>query len=165
MQTIKIMLTVLKQKYIFNIFNNKQYLKPSQIFVSKFDLNKVSFKSLQQIASVDSVKMELTTRIGHFNRRLLNFQSYRCTTSTSAIHILIPFLIIFCRYKFTNISKSYTISVFSNLVYYAEIIHRKMCQQKQRRRPAKSESASNLKIWHIVNKAGLFHILFGLIKF
>ena len=31
--------------------------------------------------------------------------------------------------------------------------------------PASSESASNHKIMHIVNKAGLFHILFGLIKF
>ena len=31
--------------------------------------------------------------------------------------------------------------------------------------PASSESASNLKILHIVNKAGLFHILFGLSYF
>ena len=31
--------------------------------------------------------------------------------------------------------------------------------------PTISESASNLNIMHIVIKAGLFHILFGLIKF
>ena len=38
-------------------------------------------------------------------------------------------------------------------------------QQQQWRTPASSESASNLKKMNIVNKAGLFHILFGLIKF
>ena len=36
---------------------------------------------------------------------------------------------------------------------------------KQRRAPTISESASNIKILYIVNKAGLFYILFGLIKF
>ena len=36
---------------------------------------------------------------------------------------------------------------------------------RQRRMPAISESASNIKILHIVNKAGLFHILFGVIEF
>ena len=33
------------------------------------------------------------------------------------------------------------------------------------RTPTISESASNIKILHITNKAGLFHILFRLIKF
>ena len=36
---------------------------------------------------------------------------------------------------------------------------------RQRRTPAISEFASNIKILQIINKAGLFHILFGLIKF
>ena len=40
-----------------------------------------------------------------------------------------------------------------------------MKRRQQRRMPASSKSASNLKILHIVKKAGLFHILFGLIKF
>ena len=38
---------------------------------------------------------------------------------------------------------------------------RRRCQ----RTPASSVSASNVKILHIVNLAGIFHILFGLIKF
>ena len=38
-------------------------------------------------------------------------------------------------------------------------------RRRRRRTPASSETASNIKILHIVNKAGLFHILFGLIKF
>ena len=37
--------------------------------------------------------------------------------------------------------------------------------KRRQRTPASSESASNLKIMHKVNKAGLFHIFFGLIKF
>ena len=40
-----------------------------------------------------------------------------------------------------------------------------MKRGQQRQTPAISESASNIKILHIVNKAGIFHILFGLIKF
>ena len=35
--------------------------------------------------------------------------------------------------------------------------------QRQRRTPVSSETASNIKILHKVNKAALFHILFGLI--
>ena len=38
-------------------------------------------------------------------------------------------------------------------------------QSQPQRTPTISESASNLKILHIVNKVGLFHILFGLINF
>ena len=38
-------------------------------------------------------------------------------------------------------------------------------QGQPRRTPIISESASNLKILHIVNRAGLFQILFGLNKF
>ena len=38
-------------------------------------------------------------------------------------------------------------------------------QRERQRMPTISESASNLNIMHIVIKAGLFHILFGLIKF
>ena len=38
-------------------------------------------------------------------------------------------------------------------------------RRRKRRTPTISESASNIKILHITNKAGLFHILFGLIKF
>ena len=41
----------------------------------------------------------------------------------------------------------------------------KWCRWRQRRTPASSDSTSNIKIMHVVNKAGLFHILFGLIKF
>ena len=37
--------------------------------------------------------------------------------------------------------------------------------KRRQRTPAVLESASNLKILHKVNKGGLFHILFGLIKF
>ena len=37
--------------------------------------------------------------------------------------------------------------------------------KRRRQTPASSENASNIKILHIFNKAGLFHILFGLIKF
>ena len=43
---------------------------------------------------------------------------------------------------------------------------RKRRKRKRRKRtPTISESTSNIKILHITNKAGLFHILFGLIKF
>ena len=38
-------------------------------------------------------------------------------------------------------------------------------RRQRQRTPTISESASNLKILHIVNKAGLFQILFWLIKF
>ena len=38
-------------------------------------------------------------------------------------------------------------------------------QWRQRQTPTFSESASNIKILHIVNKVGLFHILFGVIKY
>ena len=37
--------------------------------------------------------------------------------------------------------------------------------RRRRRTPTISESASNIKILHIINKAGLFQILFGEIKF
>ena len=47
-------------------------------------------------------------------------------------------------------------------VYGFGMKRRQRCQQQ--RMPAISESASNIKILQI-NKAGLFHILFGLIKF
>ena len=42
---------------------------------------------------------------------------------------------------------------------------RRKRRKRKRRTPTISESASNIKILHITNKAGLFHILFGLIKF
>ena len=38
-------------------------------------------------------------------------------------------------------------------------------KRRRQRTPVSSETARNFKILHIVNKAGLFHILFGLIKF
>ena len=38
-------------------------------------------------------------------------------------------------------------------------------RQRRRQTPTISKSASNLKILGVVNKAGLFHILFGLNKF
>ena len=42
---------------------------------------------------------------------------------------------------------------------------RKRRKRKRRRTPTISESARNIKILHVTHKAGLFHILFGLIKF
>ena len=47
-------------------------------------------------------------------------------------------------------------------VYGFGIKWRQGQQQRQRRTPASSESASNIKILHIVYKAGLFHILYVL---
>ena len=38
-------------------------------------------------------------------------------------------------------------------------------KRRRRRTPTISESACNIEILHITNKAGLFHILFGRIKF
>ena len=38
-------------------------------------------------------------------------------------------------------------------------------KKRRQQTPASSESEGNLKILHIVNKAGIFHILFGLIQF
>ena len=65
--------------------------------------------------------------------------------------------IIHLNYYINNSAVNYTFPMGS--VYGFGI------KRRQWRTPAISKYASNIKIMHIVNKAGLFHILFGLIKF
>ena len=77
--------------------------------------------------------------------------------------------------EFEEFSEDTTVVILYVLYYYAFPTGSvygfgiKWRRRRQRRTPTISESASNItsniKILHIVNKAGLFHILFGVIKF